>query len=256
MKGNLLAAVRSCLAAALVLAAAALPARAERFMDGAGLVGDGAKTEIESRLEKMSAEYGLDVRIVTVDDWSEFGSGIHGASENLYKGLEMSEDGLLFLMAMGDRSYDLFAHGKRGESAFSHDARDEMVEAFGDNFKRNDWEGGFRDSLSSAESELSTWKFWGERDAGSRRLILIVSAIALVGSVFIVYSRYKKEKAKLCNVAFADKADSYMNGDVKFTVKDDRFTHTTTRTIVHESRSSSGGSRSSGGGGSHHSGHF
>lgn len=260
MFGNLFAVVRKAAAlrrlaaASLVLLAAALPAAAESlFIDGAGIVGSGTESQVESMLAKMGAEYNLDVRVVIVDDWSEYGRSIHDASERCYRDLGMKDDGFLFFMAMADRSYDLYAHGKRGESAFSHAMRDKMEESFMASFRSGDFDGGFRKAVSCAEDELVTWKRFGERDSSSRMIIIVVIVASIGISLFVIVSRYRSEKAKLCNVAFADKADRYADGDVEFTVNEDRFTHTTTRTITHSSGS---GGRGSGGGGSHHSGHF
>ena len=108
--------------------------------DSAGLLTDEQRAELEDMAAGISEKYRCGVYIVTTQDYTEFGRGsIESCAEEIYDryliGFGETGDGILFLVSMADRDYDLDAHGSFGNYAFSSRNRDLLVDAFAPYFR-------------------------------------------------------------------------------------------------------------------------
>ena len=84
--------------------------------DSAGLLTDEQRAELEDMAAGISEKYRCGVYIVTTQDYTEFGRGsIESCAEEIYDryliGFGETGDGILFLVSMAERDFDLDAHG-------------------------------------------------------------------------------------------------------------------------------------------------
>lgn len=253
-----------CLLAALCLCASFLvPALAEEsyVFDEAGLLSASERGALESQAAEISGEYGCAVYVVTVRDYREYGSGdVRAVAESLYTengfGLGADGSGVLLLLSMEDRDYTLIAHGY-GNVAFTDYGKDRLSDEFLDNFRRDDWYGGFADYVSYAGEMLELSRggepldvnspgaggsrsFFGglrERLGVFGTIIVILVVPALIALIVCTVA-----KRNMKNVKKAEKADFFaVPGSMKLTVSEDRFTHVTQTRVKVESDDDHGG---------------
>ena len=128
--------------------------------DSAGiLTEESQRQELESMAAGISEKYQCGVYIVTTQDYTDFGRGsISSCAEEIFDrylhGFGETGDGILFLVSMAERDFDLDAHGSFGNYAFPSRNRDRLVDAFSPYFRNNDWYNGFKAYLVSAEQML------------------------------------------------------------------------------------------------------
>lgn len=221
--------------------------------DTAELLQDSEKKSINDELETISNQHNFGVYIITIDDFLEYTTDIESASEVIYKdlnlGLNDDKSGILFLISMADRSYDLYVSGS-GNEFFPKKKRSKLEKAFLDDFKENNWKVGIADFIQKVDNYLTCYED-GSLDEDQIALLRSGLIISFIIALIIAYFRMKGEKSKLNNMHFATDANNYTENGIELTRNQDIFKYTTTRTIVHKSNSSSGSSSSS-----HSSGHF
>ena len=151
------------LIALLMLCLPALPAAAletEQFVfDRAGILTRDEAAALDAAAAAVSAEYGCGIYIVTVYDMADEGfSNIERFAEWTYEGLELGYDaegtGLMLILSMAERDYDLDAFGDRAHRAFTDYGKAALADTFLDDFRLNDWAGGFRDYIENAGALL------------------------------------------------------------------------------------------------------
>lgn len=250
------------LLAALVLA---VPAWAQQqpgdafVYDTAGLLTDDDRSALESMADQISWRYNCAVYIVTVDDYEVYDSDIHYAAVAIYDGNDFgigeNRDGIMLLLSMYDRSYDLFVRdGGTAQYAVSDYGRNQMKEVFLDNFADDDWRGGFEDYLNACAEYLDLAEQGQPVQKSFGKVILPALAVGCGVALMICLML----KVKMKSVRKGAEADSYVTADgLNLTEQLDRYTHTTeTRRKIERDHGSGGSSDHSGGGGSSTSGHF
>lgn len=128
-------------------------------LDNAGLLSDSQRSSLESRAAELSEAHGCKLYIVTVDDHSEFNPDVYEAAKGIYTyyGLGCGEgaDGVLLLLSMNERDYTTVGHGEKGETICGYESSWLIEDAFLDNFRNNDWYGGFSDYLDACGEQLT-----------------------------------------------------------------------------------------------------
>jgi uncharacterized protein len=176
------------------------------------------------------------------------------------------------MLSMIERDYSLITYGKYAETVFSDDVMWDMEDCFLHYFGQNDWYYGFSYYVSDAVSALTAYNAAAREQYGDGyesyydpgvpdvvvRVNRVQSEIWLAvfgGSMAVALIVCLVMKAGMRNARKATHADAYIPRDgLDLRVKQDLFTHTTTRVIHHPKSNSSG---SSGGGGFRgHSGKF
>lgn len=264
------------------LTGTALAADVSYVMDDADLLTAEEETVLETHCAEAAA-YGCGVYIVTVADFTDYGSyDPYEAAQNIYleRGLGVGEDtdGIMLMLSMADRDYSLIAHGYLGNAVFPNNVKDTIIDNFLDDFRYDDWNGGFTDYVNDCAYELSAYDPNAESQYGydyddpyvpyqpyvpqtlGEKLAympgeywLIIAGVPLV--IALVVCLMMKKQMRTAGIA--TRAAAYIpNGGVKLVVRQDIYTHTTTRVIHHERNDSHGGGRSSGGGFSGRSGKF
>ena len=152
MKKRILTALLAALLAAFSAAGAAFDAASPYVTDGAGVLSAAENTELADRAAEIAESYNCGVYLMTVDALPE-GWDAYEYAVNLYTtydlGLGKDRDGELLLLSFEDRDYALVYHGW-AETAFTDYGRDSVEDAMLDDFRKNDWYGGFRDYLEES----------------------------------------------------------------------------------------------------------
>ena len=239
--------------------------------DTVGLLTSDEDLTLEARAEEISAQYGVGIYLLILEDYSEYYDDPYETAYELYHqntlGMGEDRDGVILLMSMSDRKYATFFYGPKAEYAFDAYGQELMEEEFLDDFRDDDWYDGFEDYLEVCAEYLERAEAGdpvrgdyssagGSDGSGIGTTILVCLGISAVIAMIVCLIL----RGKMKSVRKGTHADAYVTGSLNLTASRDQYTHTTeTRTkIEHESSDSSGGDSSacSGGGGSGRSGSF
>lgn len=245
-----------------VFAAAAAPEQGSVEMnyvvDAADILDFAEWQELEARAESVSARYGCGVYIVTVDDYTDYGTGsVYDVTTQIYNfddigfGIGAERNGIMLLLSMAERDWAMFVIGDTAAYAFNADGQKMLENVFLDDFRDNDWYGGFSDYINSCNEYLAKAEAGAPVKKSASFALPIGLAIIIALAVCLVM------KGQMKTVYQKVEADAYTVGDIKLTRSYDRFTHITETRRTIEKNDSSGSSQSeSGGGGTGRSGKF
>lgn len=134
----------------LCLAPAALAdgAQLSFLTDDAGLLTASESAALEKTAQSIAQRWGVGIYIVTVDDSYRIdGRGTYEAAYTFYHnhslGVGAERNGAILLLSMNDRAFARFYYGEKSEYAFNGYAQEQIEDVFLDNFRENDWYGGF-----------------------------------------------------------------------------------------------------------------
>ena len=233
--------------------------------DEVGYLSASEQAELESLAQEISAKYQCGVYIVLIEDYTRWTRDIEDCSQILYKewdlGWGSEKSGLLLLMSMTQREYDMAAFGY-GNTAFTDYGKEVLSGFFLDDFRQDDWYRGYLDYLYQASDMLASARNGSPVDVPHRddsgtnllnRLLFTLMPGCMVG--FFVSAA---AKAKMKNAVERSSAEEYVvPGSVSLYVQDDIFLHRSRSVqVIHESHGSSGGTHVNSSGFSHHSGKF
>ena len=212
--------------------------------DEAGLLSEQEWSDLEARAEEISLKYKCGV--YNFANYAD-GNDVVEAAKNLYReytlGYGGERSGVLLLLSMAERDYDLLAYGY-GNTAFTDYGKDQLAEKFLDNFKDDDWYGGFQDYLEKSGSMLQSAREGHPLDVDGNPLIRLagIGISLLVGCVAAFVIAVGVSDRMMKSVSAKTKADTYLiAGSVEITGREDHFTHTTeTRTKIEKSSGSGG----------------
>ncbi len=239
--------------------------------DDAGLLTASETAALDRQAQQLADTYGVGVYIRTVDDYADYGfTDVETASYTLYHndslGVGDGRDGILLLLSMANRKYATFVYGDKAELLFPSSALQRLEDGFLDDFRDDDWYGGFCDYIDGCAGVLSGESYAGgdsdhaDDDGFSAPLLLHNFVIALVISCVIALIVCLILKMKMRSVHRQTEARAYVTpAGLHLTRRDDVYTHTTTtrRKIERDNdHSGGGGSDFSGGGGHGRSGSF
>lgn len=248
-------------------------ARLDYVSDYAGLLSDYERQSLSDEAAQLSEQYDCGVYIVIVGDYREFVNGnIETFTEEVFHsyglGRGESENGVILGMSMDDRDYDIYAHGDFGNYAFTDYGKEQLADSFLDNFRRDDWAGGFRDFVRNS-GELMRRAKNGEpvdqwiSDEPEEHFGVIELFICLIVGLVTGGATVGGMKKQMKTAVEQTRASGYVpKGGVNLRVQSDQFVNrvVTSHRIRREQNRSGGhygGTTISGShGGSHHSGKF
>lgn len=227
--------------------------------DGAGILDEDEKDKLESRAEEIASGYNIGVYIVTVPDFRAYSTeDVFHAAIAIYKANDLGygdgKNGVLLLLSMADRDYNLLCNGDWGNEAFTDAGREAMTAFFLDDFHNNDWYAGFSDYLTWTDKYLAKAEAGKPYDSGNLPLSTeqkvirfgIVLGVLLLVPVIIASIVTAVQAAKMKSVAKATRASAYAKGGLQLTGNADIYTHTTEhRTRIERDIDSGGGPVSS-----------
>ena len=265
------------LLAMMFLHAAALAESAQELpyyvSDTAGLTSSDQWQILETSAERVSGRYGCGVYIVTLEDYRDYGSysSIGNFAEDFYNRYRLGEgekrNGILLVLSMAERDYSLIAYGSDAHYAFTDYGKTVLENAFLDDFRRDDWNGGFSDYISGCEQLLSRAADGNPVDVPYESRSGIspeLSTCIIIGVPLLVsFGVCEGMKHRMKPVKPQSRADEYIvPGGIHFNLKRDVFVNrTVSRTVIRtENRDShyggGGGTTVNSGGFSGHSGKF
>ena len=277
MKRRILCTLCVLMLLACLVSAPVLAEDSEYYVfDMAGILSEEEAAQLNEAAREVSLRYDCGVYIAVFDDMSEYGfSSIESFAEEVYRqwNLGIGEEGnsIALVMSMVDRDYDLCAHGDLAHTAFTDYGKEALADEFKDNFRRDDWAGGFSDYIAqcgymlerSAEGEPIDIPYgevnWTPPALPERVLRALVPGLIVGIIIAFIYCGALKSKMKSAKIAREASAYIAPNG-IRMQDESDMFTHTTvTRQRIErdsDSRGSHGGTSVNSGGFSHSSGKF
>ena len=235
----------------LLTMAMAMPVSAEeampRLVDDADILDDEQEIELLNKLDEISERQEYDIVIVTIDSLEGYAPREYADDFYDYNGYE-SDDGILFLLSMGDRDWAISTFGS-GVSIFTDAGQEYMTEQFVPMLSSGDYLEGF-DKFADLCDQFITQAYEAEPyDVGNLPKekvspiwipldILIGMGIAWVIAMF--------KKSSLKSIKEQTTAQDYTRpGSMVFTVNRDQLVNrTTTSRRIPKSTSSSGGGSS------------
>lgn len=235
----------------LLLTVLAVPVHAEGtyVKDEAGLLTSQQRQTLETAAAEIGEKYQCGVYFISVPDFALTGeTDVREAAKYRYRrdslGIGSGKDGVLLFMSMDNRKMALITYGY-GNTAitdkYNQMIRDEMKKDFRD----DDWYKGLKtyvemtgDCIKAARSG----KNYHPKAGGVHWVLAIgICVLAGTGGAWLVISILEK---KLKSVAVGTNATAYAGPDrLQLTVKEDKYTGTTTRRVYSPPRSSSKGGR-------------
>ncbi|MBR4869596.1 MAG: TPM domain-containing protein, partial [Oscillospiraceae bacterium] len=174
-------------------------------------------------------------------------------------GYGTERNGILLILSMEEREYDLCAFGADAHAAFTDYGKEVLSEEFLDDFAYDDWYWGFYDYIAGCEYLLSEAAYStpvdtvgaAEQDMGSRLLIVFVPALLIALIVCLIFLSQMKTARRRKNAA-----EYVSDYGTNIYIRQDIFTHRTTQKRVIEKSSGGGGTSVNRGGFSHRGGKF
>ncbi len=234
--------------------------------DAAGILTEEEQSRLESAAARITEEFSCGVYIVTVSDYTAVASGsIGNVAEAIYRGYDLGygpeRSGILLLMSLADRDFDLVAFGY-GNYAFTDYGKEALADEFLDDFRYNDWFDGFSDYLNYSAEFLRRAQGgepvdWQETPPNPVFLFFasLIPACLIAGVVCAVL------RSRMRSVRQASSASAYLVPEgFQLRTANDVFTHITESRVRVRSESTRSGGRGgtsiNSGGFSHHSGKF
>ncbi len=248
-------------------------------LDNAGLLSDGQRSTLESLAAELSEAHGCSLYIVTVEDHTQYNPDVYEAAKGIFEYYDLGygdgRDGVLLLLSMKERDYAVVGHGPLGETICGYESSWIIEDEFLDNFRQNDWYGGFTDYLNACGKQLTkqengeditegadiitgsdgqeyhSYNAPGEKQSMPIGLKLIIGIGVPCLIALIVCSTFK---AQMKTARLRTTAEDYVvPGSAVLRTKQDHFLNRTESRVRIQSDSGSG-SRGGGGGSSFHSG--
>lgn len=254
-----------CFAAMLLLI---LPVSADytptNVFDHAALLSDEQWIELDRRAAELTAQYGCQVLVVTVDDMGGYSAEDYAQAYFDYCALGYGRERscIMLLLSMDERDYDIMAHGS-GNYIFTDYGKERLSREFLGRFAADDWFGGLQSFIEGtvyffendkAGTPIDTdYDPMGNRFTGRDAFITVgvCFVIALI-VLFIMKSKMKtvKRQKAAANYAVSSRFVLRQRGD--------RFLRRSVHRVRHETPRSGGGGGThvNSHGSSHHSGKF
>lgn len=243
-------------------------------IDEASILDSYEQINLEEKAKQLSQVYDSAVYLVTVENFKAGGyeGTIEDYAYDYYMahdfGKDTSKNGLMLILSMAERDFDIMAYGEFGNLAFTDFGKQALEDSFLSDFGDNEWFKGFSSYLKKTEYLLK----WAEKGkpydihSFARKIerLPFNFILALIISLIIASRKTSLKKKGLNTISGATEAGNYLvSQSVNFTKRNDVYTHTTkssTKIVSSSSSSSShgysGGTTVRSNGSSHHSGKF
>lgn len=223
-------------------------ARLDYVTDLYGVLSASEKAALEQQAASLSQVYGCSIYVLVVNNYEDYASEtfqfVMDVFEDYNLGWGNEKNGIMLMLSMADRDYEVATHGEDMRVVFTEYGRELLQDRFLSYFRENDFFGGFREYISACGEYLQAAQDGKPIDRQKRFSILhllpgaIVAAVTGGALAAPMTSTGKKRNADMYFAANAMKMHS----------QSDVFTH---HTVVRRRKETQ--NRSSGGGGSSHS---
>ena len=251
-------------------------------LDKAGLLTESQRSSLEGRASELSGQHRCSLYIVIVEDHTPYNPDVYEAAKGIYQYYDLGygdeRNGVILLLSMNERDYAFAGHGGLGETICGHESSWLIEDEFLDNFRNNDWYGGFSDYLDACGKQLTKLENGEDITEGADiivgsngqeyhsynapgasrgmptglKLLIGLGAPCLIA--LIVCSTFK---AQMKTANLRTTAEEYVvPGSAVLRAQEDRFLHRTETRVPIQTQSSSGRGGSSGGSSFHSGGGF
>lgn len=203
------------------------------IFDDAGMLTQDEFDSLNDYARQISEYYECGVHILTTSDETVDEYNIQQYSEDNYLryidfGWGEDKDGFMLVMSTYDRSYWLLAYGPWGNYALTDYGKDEMSNQFLDNFRNNDWYGGFNDYLSYANYVLDCARngqpvdvYYDNVETNMGPEAYVIAAFIGIIAAAVTCSAYKKQ---MRTAVTATKAEEYVEvNEIDMRIRKDKF---------------------------------
>lgn len=218
--------------------------------DLSGLLSQNTQAELERMAQNVSQQHQFGVYVLVVPDFRQYASDTFRFSMGIYEqyqlGFGSDKDGVLLMLSMQDRDYELLFHGSRADKAFTEYGRDLMEDRFLEYFRRDAFAAGFQEYIRCCDEYLLAEEAGQPIDEVKSFAIwmLIPGILAAVIAGLVLYAPMQSAKVQ-------HNANLYVAEDgVSLQRQSDLFLHRTVQRRPRQTQSSSGHSSS------HHSGSY
>lgn len=208
--------------------------------DWAEILTEDELTELDTLAIETSAKYGCGIYILILNDYTTYNKdSLYEVATDWYAnygyGLGEGDDGIMLVLSMAERDYSLIVYGDSANYAFCDYAKDRLSETFLDNFSEDDWYGGFKDYISTAETyikmAMTGTPMNEENDPDAGLSILVKLAIAVFLPLLIALIVCLVFRSQMKPVKKQTAAKDYLTAKTTYTDRSSVFSHTTeTRT--------------------------
>ena len=214
--------------------------------DDAGILTDSQWEDLEQRAQQVSEEYQCGVYMITVDDYTDYSTeSVYTADYTIYHNYEMGmgedRDGIMILLSMEDRDYAMFVYGPKASEVFDAYGQEQLETYFLDNFREDDWYGGFGDYIDACSNYLQLAEQGTpvrapegydsgdyedyEATPGENFGVSFLMALGISCVISIIICLLLL--LKMHTVHQKTEANDYVSEKLKLSRKEDRYTHTT-----------------------------
>ena len=121
--------------------------------DTAAIMTEAEQNELQARAAEIAEKHRCACYIVTVGDYRDYsGDSPYEAAKSIWNDMDFGygdgKDGEMLMLSMDDRDFAIIAHGDYGNAVFTDYGKEKLDEVYLDNFRDNDWYGGFSDYLT------------------------------------------------------------------------------------------------------------
>lgn len=219
-----------------------------RVVDNANILQPSDKNSLTNRLNKISQDQNVDVIVVTVNSIEN--KDMHTFATDYYDyngyGMGDNDDGVLLLVNMKDRKFQIVAHGY-GSTALTNAGMDYIIDQISANFKKKNYYEAMNDFATLSDQFISKAKS-GEaydknnlpkKDFEFGKNILISLIIGAAISATVMFLLYKQMK----NVSQKATANDYIKKDsLHVTQSQDVYLYTHTSRYAKHKNSDNGSS--------------
>lgn len=228
-------------------------ARLNYVTDRYGLLTSSETAALESLASSLSERYGCSLYILIVRDYSQYASSTFRYATSEYTennlGWGSEKEGIMLMLSMSGRDYELLNHGSQTDYALTEYARDVLEDAFLPYFRQDQYFGGFREFLSKCGEVLQA-----AEDGKPMEKQKKFSILSLLPGVIAAAITGGAVAAPMKSVGKKTNANAYLaEGAVNLQERSDMFLH---RTVTRVPRQTSSGGSGSSHGTTHSSGGF
>ena len=243
--------------------------------DDCGLLSNHEIAELETHASQIAQTYNCGVYIYVVKDMDSYtfdyeiyedAYGIEAFAQYIFfnelKGVGSTGDGILLVMSMKERDYDIMVHGDFGNYAFTDYGKSKLARFFLDYFGDDEWYKGFSSYLKGLERFLRAAANGNPIDINSGRIkehsLPLALAAGLIFGLLVALISCSVMKSGMKSVHTAKIASGFIaeNGITIPLQKDMFLKNTVVRTPLQTSSSGGGGTHINSSGSSHHCGKF
>ena len=269
----------SIFAIAILLVSLALPAMAEEteyfvyLIDSDYGVSDEEVDRMDAAAKEISDRYNCGVYIAVFDDMADYDCyDIEEFSEMVYTNWELGygseSTGVALVMSMSERDYDIVAYGNGAHYAFTDYGKEVVADRFLDNFRNDDWAGGFADYITACGELLEAAENGMPVDVSVVEAeplmladkLLTGLGVGIVLGVIVALIYCSILKAQMKTAVAATQAHAYIpRGGIVMTRETDHYTYSTESRVAinrDDDNDHGGGTTVNSDGFSHSSGKF